>query len=239
MLKRQFFEKRKLFWRRRKFNDLNFSTNITNKSFIVRYVLFNIDVDVEIDIDENDILSKKFRTNLDKRESFDDANFDVICAQNICFFDVTNDVANNVNSLKLNVASKIKIVDEIKSVWIVASLFANKINSLENDVNTSFTSFVANFWWWSCTCWCNLMLLRNLTKQRLQTKTFARFFAIRALFCFWRACSSTCCRFLTKRAFRYFFSTRAFSTIRACCFFVKRVSFSTCYCILVCLTKKQ
>ena len=157
--------------------------NITTRLFIVKYV-FVINVDANIDV------------NLDKRENFDDANFEIIVAQNICLFDV----ANNVDSLELSVASKIKIVDEIKKVWIVASLFANEINSLKNEINTNFANF---FWWWSCTCWCNLMLLKNLTKHRLQTKIFKLFFAIRVS-----------------------------STRRACCSFVKQVSSTICCCFL-------
>ena len=76
---------------------------MTNKLFIVKYVFFD-----DIDVDKN----RNFDTNLDKRENFDDASFEIIVAQNICLLDV----ANNVNSLELSVASKIKIVDEIKSV---------------------------------------------------------------------------------------------------------------------------
>ena len=72
---------------------------MTNKLFIVKYV-FVVDIDNDID--------KNFNTNLNRRESFDDANFDAICTQNICFFDVANDVANKINSIKL--------VDEVKSV---------------------------------------------------------------------------------------------------------------------------
>ena len=73
--------------------------NITTRLFIIRYV-FVVSIDANIDV------------NLDKRKSFDDANFETIVAQNICFLDV----ANNVNSLKLSVASKIKIVDKIEKI---------------------------------------------------------------------------------------------------------------------------
>ena len=68
--------------------------NMTNKLFIVKYVF------VDVDVDKNK--NKNFDTNLDKRESFDDANFNVIVTQNICVFDV----ANKIDSIKL--------VDEIK-----------------------------------------------------------------------------------------------------------------------------
>ena len=45
----------------------------------------------------------------------------------------------------------------------------------------------------------NLMLLENLTKQRLQTKTFRRFFSWRVFFvwCFAKRCCSICCFFAT------------------------------------------
>ena len=46
-------------------------------------------------------------------------SFDIIVAQNICFFDVANDVANKQNSIKLNIsniANEINVFDEIKRV---------------------------------------------------------------------------------------------------------------------------
>ena len=58
--------------------------NITNKSFIVKYVF------VDVDIDKNK--NRNFDINLDKRESFDDANFDAIVAQNIDFLNVANKI---------------------------------------------------------------------------------------------------------------------------------------------------
>ena len=76
---------------------------MTNKLFIVKYVFI-------VDVDKNK--NKNFDTNFDKRESFDDTSFNINVAQNICFLDVANDV----NSLELNVASKVEIVNEIKKV---------------------------------------------------------------------------------------------------------------------------
>ena len=83
--------------------------NMTNKLFIVKYVF----VIVDVNIDENDAFLRNLNTNLDKRENFDDANFNAIVAQNICFLNV----ANKTNSIELNIsniANEIKIVDEIK-----------------------------------------------------------------------------------------------------------------------------
>ena len=51
------------------------------------------------------------------------------------------------------------------------------------------------------------MLLENFARQRLQAKTFKRFFF--------------------KRVFSTFFAKRSCSI---CCFFARRASFSTCYC---------
>ena len=81
--------------------------NITNKLFIVKYVFV---------IDVNNNINRNFNSNLNKRENFDDANFDIIFVQNICVLNIVNDVTNNVNSLKLNITSKIKIVDEVKTI---------------------------------------------------------------------------------------------------------------------------
>ena len=79
---------------------------------IVKYVF----VVVNVDVDKSNTFLRNFDTKNNKRESFDVINFDIIVAQNICFLDIANNVANNINSLKLNVASKIKIIDEIKKV---------------------------------------------------------------------------------------------------------------------------
>ena len=103
-----------------------------------------------------------------------------------------------------------KVNDEIKDC------FENKINSLNNasslniDETISFNVEISKkidlnfFWWWSCTCWYNLMLLENLTKQRLQAKAFARFFSIRTFFC--------CCSCFSNHrcVFAYCFSSNLF-----------------------------
>ena len=86
---------------------------MTNKLFIVKYV-FVVDVDFDENKDKNDIFLRNFDINLNKRESFDDANFDVIIAQNICFLDIANDVVDKIKLNILNIASEINIVDEIK-----------------------------------------------------------------------------------------------------------------------------
>ena len=86
---------------------------MTNKLFIVKYILFDVDVDIDVDIDAN------IDASLDKQKSFDDANLDAIAIQNICFFDVANNVANNVKQSisTFDVAIKlVKIVDEIKKI---------------------------------------------------------------------------------------------------------------------------
>ena len=84
---------------------------MTNKLLIVKYILFNIDVDIDIDIDENNAFSRNLSTNLDRRDDFDDANFDIIVAQNICVFDV----ANKIRSTKLNISID-DVIDEVKKV---------------------------------------------------------------------------------------------------------------------------
>ena len=95
---------------------------MTNKLFIVKYVFI-----VDIDKDKN----KNFDINLDKREDFDETiDFDANVVQNICFFNVANNVANKINSIKLDfssVANEIKIIDEIKEIWIIASFFAKNV----------------------------------------------------------------------------------------------------------------
>ena len=79
---------------------------MTNKLFIVKYV-FVVNINENENINKNDAFSRNFDTRNDKRESFDEIiDFDIIVAQNICFFDVTSDIASKKNSIKL--------VDEIK-----------------------------------------------------------------------------------------------------------------------------
>ena len=96
-------------------------------------------------------------TNLDRRESFDDANFDAIVAQNICVFDVAKSVANKVNKINKIEINKIiesvenkvsdEVNDEITSDFKdkTISLDTNETSSLENEVNICFKDFVANF----------------------------------------------------------------------------------------------
>ena len=65
-----------------------------------------------------------FDTNLDKRENFDDmSDFEIIFAQNICFFDIAKSVANKINSIKFFDEIKSEINDEITND------FENKISS--------------------------------------------------------------------------------------------------------------
>ena len=64
----------------------------------------------------------------DKRESFDDIiDFDIIFTQNICFFNVANDVANKIEINKIINNVKNKVNDEIKRV------FEDKTNSLNKN----------------------------------------------------------------------------------------------------------
>ena len=131
------------FWRYDKFNDFDFSTNITNKLFIVKYVLFdNIDVDAKI--------IAIFDTNLNKRESFDDIiDFNAIVIQNIEFFDVAKSVANKINSTKINkiiesVENEIndevnnKVINDFENVCENVFDEANNANSLDKNETISF-----------------------------------------------------------------------------------------------------
>ena len=85
--------------------------NIANKSFIVKYIFVVVDVDI--------VENKNFDTNLDKRENFDDViDFNIIVAQDICFFDVAN-YANKIRQFisTFDIANKlVKIVDEIEKI---------------------------------------------------------------------------------------------------------------------------
>ena len=90
---------------------------MTNKLFIVKYIF----VVVDVDIDKNNAFSRNLSINLDRRESFDDANFDIIVAQNIYVFDIANDILNKIDSIKLDIKffdiiNEIEIVDEIKKI---------------------------------------------------------------------------------------------------------------------------
>ena len=86
---------------------------MTNKSFIVKYVFVVVDVNINENIDESNAFTRNFDINFDKRETFD---FDIIVAQNICVFDVANNVANKIKLNILIIANEINIVDEIKKI---------------------------------------------------------------------------------------------------------------------------
>ena len=135
---------------------------MTNKLFIVKYILFDIDFCEKINekkSDKIDAFLKNLNTSLNRRESFDDVNdFEIIFAQNICFFDVAKNVANKVNSIKINKINSIKINkvmkkvdnkinDEIKSCLENKTILlnTNETSSLENEINICFASFIANF----------------------------------------------------------------------------------------------
>ena len=84
----------------------------------------------------------------------------------------------------------------------------------EKEEFSSLKSF-ANFACFVRTCSCNLILLTNFLKHRLQAKIFAFFFVIRAFSvcccCNWRVCSvNRCCliynNFIVLFAFRAFFA---------------------------------
>ena len=85
---------------------------MTNKSFIVKNVFVDVDICEKID---KRVIDKNLSIDLDKHESFDDIAFETIFAQNICFFDVVKNVANKINSIKIDKINTIKIFDEIKS----------------------------------------------------------------------------------------------------------------------------
>ena len=94
---------------------------MTNKLFIVKYAFFD-EIDAKI--------IAIFDINLNRRESFDDTSFEIIFAQNIRFFDVAKNVANNINSMKINKIMK-NVENEIKDE--VNDDFKNKMISLNKD----------------------------------------------------------------------------------------------------------
>ena len=76
----------------------------------------------------------------DKRDDFDDINFEIIFAQNICFFDI----ANKINEIKINKKMKKidnEINDEIKKNFenIYENVFDETNNA--NSLNINCTSF--------------------------------------------------------------------------------------------------
>ena len=98
-----------------------------------------------------------------------------------------DDVNINVDSLDdEDVAEDVVIVitvfdvdEDVIDADIASSFDVDFAISLDVDFAISHADFV-NFWWWSCTCWCSLMLLENLAEQRLHVNDSARFFAMRA-----------------------------------------------------------
>ena len=106
---------------------------MTNKLFIVKYVLFDVDFCKKVNekkSDEIDTLLRNLSTNLNKRESFNDmSDFETIFAQNICFFDV----ANKINEIKINKIMK-EIDDEI----------SDEVNDEMSDKVEKFCENIAN-----------------------------------------------------------------------------------------------
>ena len=93
---------------------------MTNKSFIVKYIF--VDVDVDENIDEKikskiDAFLRNSSIKSNNHENFDDIDFEITFAQNICFFNIAKNIANKINSIKINKIIKSvenKINDEIK-----------------------------------------------------------------------------------------------------------------------------
>ena len=108
---------------------------MTNKSFIVKYVFVDIDIDENVD-DEIDAFFKNSSIESDNREDFDNIiDFDAIFAQNIYFFNVAKSVANKIDSMKINKINSTKFFDEIESEVNdeVTNDFEDKLSSLDKD----------------------------------------------------------------------------------------------------------
>ena len=81
---------------------------------------------------EIDAFLKNLNIESDKRNDFDDINFEIIFAHDVCFFDIANEI-NKINKINLMKMKKImknvenKINDEIESC------FANKTILLNRD----------------------------------------------------------------------------------------------------------
>ena len=131
--------------------------------------------------------------------------FDVVIAKNVA--NKTNEINDEVDNICddicddiLNTTKNINTTSEVNKVYKVKKIW---------EVN------VLNFFaWWFLMCSWNLMLLENLTKQRLQTKTFKRFFFKR--FFFKRVFSTFCCCF-----------AKRFCSIYYCCSFASWTWFMT------------
>ena len=94
--------------------------------------MFNIDFCEKINEIKNEIcvILKNSSVENNKREDFNNIiDFDAIFAQDICFFDVAKNVANKINSIKINKITK-RIVNEINDK--ITNDFENKIDSLNN-----------------------------------------------------------------------------------------------------------
>ena len=107
---------------------------MTIKSFIVRYVLFDVDFCEKVDEEISDAFSRNLDTDLDRRDGFDDSiDFEIIFAQNNCFFDVAKSVANKVDSIEVDKAMK-RVDDEVSDEVSdeVADGFEGEIDSLGN-----------------------------------------------------------------------------------------------------------
>ena len=92
LLGRQSFGENRPFWRCIRSIGIGFSANITNRSSIVRYALFDAGVGVDVDIGEGGALPRNLGTGLGRRDGFGDAGFDTIAAQDICVFGVADKV---------------------------------------------------------------------------------------------------------------------------------------------------
>ena len=91
LLIRQLYEKNEFLERYNKSNDLDFSTNLTKKSFIVKYVFF----DIERNIAKNDAnkINKSFNDEISNEV---DKNFENIC----------DDILNTTRVDKINEVNK-------------------------------------------------------------------------------------------------------------------------------------
>ena len=141
---REIFEKNSIFlmcWLMCKwFIFLNFSSNISYRFSIVKYDFWCFDVDYEINKQINNtfftIFDIRFDVKIEKRNNFDaTTERKTISVQNICFFDVANEISKN---------EKFEIVfDEITNnidinVDLFFVLFRDKkiANDVDNTIDT-------------------------------------------------------------------------------------------------------
>ena len=109
---------------------------MTNKLFIVKYVLFDINFYEKINEkvkNEIDTFFKNSNIESDNRDDFDVINFETISTQDICFLNIAKSVANRANSIEIN-----KIIENVENEVNdeVTNDFENKINSLNKDETT-------------------------------------------------------------------------------------------------------